>query len=405
MDFIMNMPGLKDCNVTNLVERDGKVEVYVEMERKPHSCPRCGEETERIHDYRYQKVKHLKWFERMTQLWYKRRRYSCPSCGKRFSEENGFVERYQRTSVEWNQAVSIRSIKAKTFKEVGETYGSSATTIVRRFDQLAETEIKEVNSLPSVIAIDEYKGDTKEGKYQLIIADGITKQPLDILPNRYKKTIKQYLQKHGAKVEVVIMDMSPAFKAAVQNALGKPIIVADRFHFCRYIYWGLDRVRRRVQKDFHDYDRKKCKRMKYVFHKAKGRLKDDEQWHLERYLSMSDELKVAYELKEAYREWFEEAKLMGKEHISLVKENLQSFYKKVIDAEIPEMISAIKTFQNWQIEILNSFAYDYSNGFLEGINNTTKVIKRNAYGFRSFKRFRAKILLARQYKDVGVHIG
>jgi len=109
----MNMPGLKDCTVTNLVERDGMVEVYVEMERKPHSCPRCGEETERIHDYRYQKIKHLKWFERMTQLWYKRRRYSCPSCGKRFSEENSFVERYQRTSVEWNQAVSIRSIKAK----------------------------------------------------------------------------------------------------------------------------------------------------------------------------------------------------------------------------------------------------------------------------------------------------
>ncbi|WP_211237433.1 transposase, partial [Paucisalibacillus globulus] len=43
--------------------------------------------------------------------------------------------------------------------------------------------------------------------------------------------------------------------------------------------------------------------------------------------------------------------------------------------------------------------------FLEGINNTTKVLKRNAYGFRNFKRFRAKILLNRQYKGIGLQIG
>jgi transposase len=101
----------------------------------------------------------------------------------------------------------------------------------------------------------------------MIIADGITKKRLDILPNRYKNTIKHYLQKHGSQVKVVIMDMSQAFKSAVQNALGRPVIVADRFHFCWYVYWALDGVRRRVQKEFHSYDRKKCKRVKYVFHK------------------------------------------------------------------------------------------------------------------------------------------
>ncbi|PLR71033.1 hypothetical protein CYJ37_19795 [Bacillus sp. UMB0728] len=51
--------------------------------------------------------------------------------------------------------------------------------------------------------------------------------------------------------------------------------------------------------------------------------------------------------------------------------------------------------------MLNSFRYDYSNGFLVGINNLTKVMRRNAFGFRSFKRFRAKILL----KKLGVHNG
>lgn len=68
-----------------------------------------------------------------------------------------------------------------------------------------------------MIAIDEYKGDTREGKYQLIIEDGIMKKPLDILPNRYKNTIKHYLLKHGSQVQVVIMDISQSFKAAVQS--------------------------------------------------------------------------------------------------------------------------------------------------------------------------------------------
>ncbi|TYS40016.1 transposase, partial [Bacillus infantis] len=77
----------------------------------------------------------------------------------------------------------------------------------------------------------------------------------------------------------------------------------------------------------------------------------------------------------------------------------------VAQAGIPEFMKAAKTIKNWQIEILNSFSYNYSNGFLEGLNNLTKVMKRNAFGFRSFKRFRAKILLTHKYKKLGVHIG
>ncbi len=46
--------------------------------------------------------------------------------------------------------------------------------------------------LPEVIAIDEYKADTDEGKYQLIIANA-THEPIDILPNRCKETIHHYL--------------------------------------------------------------------------------------------------------------------------------------------------------------------------------------------------------------------
>jgi len=404
MNFNMFLPGFEDVQVIKMEKVEDRIAFYVQLDVKPHECPSCQAITRKIHDYRIQKIKHLKLFERLTFIYYRKRRYVC-ACGKKFAEKNTFIERYQRFSLEWNQAVKLRSIKGKTFKETADIYGSSPTTIVRRFDQLAQTEITEVKELPKVIAIDEYKGDTREGKYQLIIADGVTKEPIDILPNRYKKTIKHYLQQYGAKVEIVIMDMSPAFKAAVSGSLGKPVIVADRFHFVRYIYWALDGVRRRVQATWNDYDRKKCKKMRYVFHRNSSKLTDEDRWYLNRYLSMSNELKQAYELKESFNEWFVLAKENSPEKILQTKEKLNSFYELVKQTNIPEFGRAIKTLQNWQIEILNSFAYNFSNGFLEGINNLTKVMKRNAFGFRSFMRFRAKILLTHKYKKMGYHVG
>ncbi|MGN7943301.1 ISL3 family transposase [Virgibacillus sp. 6R] len=405
MNSNINLPGFEEVIVNKTEVIEDKFCFYVEMPVKEHPCPNCGALTLKVHDYRTQKIKHLKVFERHTVIFYKKRRYSCV-CGKRFAENNPFIERYQRLSIEYNQAIKIRSIKGKTFKETAEIYGISSSTVVRRFDELAERTIQEEpKDLPKAIAIDEYKGDTKEGKYQLIIADAVTREPIDILPNRYKKTIMHYLKKYGANVEFVVMDMSPSFKAAVQQALGKPVIIADRFHFVRYIYWALDSVRRRIQSDWHDYDRKKCKKMRHVFHKHSEKLTEEDKWYLKRYLGFSKELKTAYELKEAFSNWFVQAKENGLGNILKTKTSLIDFYRKVEQANIPEFKKAIKTLQNWQIEIVNSFAYNFTNGFLEGINNLTKVMKRNAFGFRSFKRFRAKILLTHKYKKVGVHVG
>lgn len=89
--------------------------MYVQLPKCTHQCPVCKKETSKIHDYRIQKINHLKWFERLTILFYKLRRYVC-NCGERFSEKSPFVDKYQRYSKEWNQVVSIRAIKAKTFK-------------------------------------------------------------------------------------------------------------------------------------------------------------------------------------------------------------------------------------------------------------------------------------------------
>ncbi|STX09332.1 Transposase and inactivated derivatives [Kurthia zopfii] len=98
------------------------------------------------------------------------------------------------------------------------------------------------------------------------------------------------------------MDMNQSFKAAVKEALNRPVIIADRFHYCRYIYWALDKVRRSVQGEWHVYARKRLKRMRYIFYKREAQLNEKQLWELNRYRSLSPLLKSAYELKEAYCE-------------------------------------------------------------------------------------------------------
>ena len=69
----MNIPELKDVEITKIEEVGDRIVLYVQLPK----CPSCKQETTKIHDYRMQKIKHLKWFERLTFLFNKRRRYVC----------------------------------------------------------------------------------------------------------------------------------------------------------------------------------------------------------------------------------------------------------------------------------------------------------------------------------------
>ncbi|MFB4162072.1 transposase, partial [Geomicrobium sp. JSM 1781026] len=70
-----------------------------------------------------------------------------------------------------------------------------------------------------------------------------------------------------------------------------------------------------------------------------------------------------------------------------------------------EMKKAVKTLKNWQPEILNSFIFGHTNGPIEGLNNQTKVIKRDAFGFRRYDRLRLKVLLHHQLKEHTSRVG
>ena len=73
-----------------------------------------------------------------------------------------------------------------------------------------------------------------------------------------------------------------------------------------------------------------------------------------------------------------------------------------IDSRLKDYQDCVTTFQNWSKSIFNTFDYPYTNGFTEGCNNKIKVLKRNAYGYRNFNRFRKRILHMFNYKKSNI---
>ena len=95
-DNTAKLLGLEDVIVKNVYEDEGRCHVELELPRREHKCPCCGASTDKIHDYRMQKIKDLPISGKVTYLHLRKRRYVCVSCGKRFYEDNSFLPRYHR---------------------------------------------------------------------------------------------------------------------------------------------------------------------------------------------------------------------------------------------------------------------------------------------------------------------
>jgi transposase len=164
-------------------------------------------------------------------------------------------------------------------------------------------------------------------------------------------------------------------------------VIADKFHYIRQVYWGLDNVRKRIQKEYSKNKRIYFKHSRKLLFKDLEDLKEEEKEELQIMLSQSDDLYRAWVLKDNFK-YFRQAKTRGE-----AERELHIWIGSAEESGFEEFKNAITAFRNWRVEILNSVIYPYSNGQTEGFNNKIKVLKRSAYGFRKFKNLRKRIQL------------
>ncbi|ADI00439.1 ISL3 family transposase [Salisediminibacterium selenitireducens] len=390
--FIIEMLWIKDGNVKvwDVSYEDEQIlraDLYTE--KRKQKCPSCGNKTKRVHGYRNQMIQGPRLVQGKVTVSLRKRRYACGECGKTFYERLQMIERYQRalTSVQ-NEALMYAA--DSSFTTAARWAGISVTRLIRLFDR---REMKTPTVLPRAIAIDEFKGDAGGERFQTIIVDVERKEIVDILPDRKVDTIKKYLRSCDTSgVEIVVMDLSKWFKKAVRDVLGDPLIIADRFHFMRQVYWALDEVRRDVQGELDKKSRIHMKRSKKLLWKSHYDLNEEQKLKVEKLLQIDPKLREAYELKNLMEQWFRES-----DHETASKQ-LDKCLEALRASNTEGFKRVRKTFMNWRQEILQAFMYPFNNGYIEGVNNTIKVMKRTSYGIKNFERMRNKILWNQEMK-------
>ena len=104
-------------------------------------------------------------------------------------------------------------------------------------------------------------------------------------------------------------------------------------------------------------------------------------------LNISADLSSAYFLKEQLYKY-----VVGAPTQEEARKELNNWIEDAKESGIKEFKNAITAYTNRKDSIINSCYQTITNGFTEGCNNKIKVLKRNAYGYKNFDRFRKRIL-------------
>lgn len=382
-NYIEKIMGMQDVEIKKIENEEKKTTIYIEMKRRESICPVCGKKTRRIHDYRWQRVKDMPAFGNDVELRVHKRRYAC-ECGKRFYESCRFLGRYQRRTTRTMMAMLNKLSDVRSYSKVAEEFGVSIPTVIRLFNNISYSK---PTVLPEVIGIDEFKGNTGGEKYNCILTDVDNKRVLDVMKSRKQADLCEYFKKiDRSNVKYFVSDMYVPYAEIAKTYFPNATYVIDKYHWVRQAIWAFEAVRKDVQKKFSKSYRIYFKHSRRLLLKREKKLTQDELNQVSVMLSTSADLSTSYFLKELLYKFLDEKDPDTK------KQKLSEWIDAALDSDIKSFKRCASTYQKWFTPIVNSFYCPYTNAFTEGFNNKIKVLKRNAFGFRNFRRFRNRIL-------------
>lgn len=382
---IEKLTGLQGVEIKNIENIDNEIHIFCQLKRKPHKCPCCNAYTDTVHDYREQVIKDISVFGKNCFIHLKKRRYRC-SCGKRFSENNSFLPRYHRMTNRLSAYVIDRLRNEYSFSSVAREVNLSVSTVIRIFDFVSYSP----KNLPVALSIDEFKGNTNSEKYQCILTDPVNKVVLDILPKRYESYLTDYFNSFSKdqrnKVKYFVSDMWKPYSNISSVWFKNAIQIVDKYHWIRQVIWAFEAVRKQEQKNFNNSYRRYFKNSRRLLIKRFDYLSDEQKQQVNIMLYASPALSTAHFYKEDF------LKILDCKDRNSAKKAMSDWINSALNCGLPQFEKCANTMLNWLSGILNSFSTTITNGFTEGCNNKIKVLKRNAYGYRNFKRFRNRIL-------------
>lgn len=244
-----------------------------------------------------------------------------------------------------------------------------------------------------VVCLDEITLHKGHGHYHLVISAPELGCVLEILPDRRKETLEAWWAERGPAwcehVEVCCADMWDAYHAAAAAKLPHAIRVVDRFHVMKNLNEALGKARRHIQNQANDTTKLLLKGCRWLLVKNQENLTSEERQKLETMLAASPELQTCYQLKEIFRQLFNQTADRQR-----AESALQNWITQVEASGFKALQTFVKTLKNWWEQVLNYFESRHSNGFAEGVNLKIKMIHRRGFGYRNFQHFRLHVLVA-----------
>ena len=369
--------------------------ITVISELKGTICKCCGKPIDKFYGYSKEiTLRHLPILEKPVWLKIKPKRYQCPYCDNSptttqmcswYDSKSPHTKAYEQSLLRDLINSTITDVSMK--RGIGE---AAVEGIINRHIH-QQVDWQKIKAIP-LLGIDEIA--LKKGhKDFVVIISAINEQGekhiLAVLPDRKKDTVKAFLATipapQRATIQRVCVDMYEGYSNAVYETLPGVAVVVDRFHVAKNYRGCADKARKQemqaLKKTLSNEEYAELKGVMWLFRKNWTILTEEQQTTLLLLFSYSPILKQVYIFREILTSIFNSP--LTKVHAVI---ELGAWIKEVQELGLSCFDSFVGTLQKWMDEISNYFIQRQSSGFVEGLNNKIKVIKRRCYGIYDLGR-------------------
>ena len=368
----------------------------IRLQAKPavaRVCSGCGTAVQAVHDSEERRVRDLPIFEVPVELRIPRLRVACAHCGPKL-ERLSWLEPYARVTKRLALSVA-RLCKLMALAHVAHYYGLAWTTVKLIDWRHLERELGAADLTGvRVIAMDEF-AIQKGHRYATVVVEPSRKRVLWVGRGRAQEDVRPFFEMLGKegreRLEAVVMDMHAAYELELRRHCPHTEIVYDLFHVvAKYGREVIDRVRvdeaNRLRAD--RAARRLVKGARWLLLRNRENVTgQDDQVRLKELLAANQSLFTVYVLKDDLKA------LWSYRHVGYAQRFWQQWYRRAMSSGIPALKTFAMNLKPYLRGILAHCRWPLGTSIVEGINNTIKVIKRMAYGYRDdayfFLRIRA----------------
>lgn len=377
--------------------RDGTIQIVIEQPRDRLRCPHCGTADVIAKGHTCRSFRTVGVGSKPVRVVLPVPRVLCQKCGivrqvrLAFAEERvSYTRAFERYALELSRSMTIRDV-ARHLKISWDVVKEIQKRHLQR--HYARPKLGHLRQ----IAIDEIHVG-RGHRFVTVVLDLDTGAVVFLGKGRGSDALEPFwkrLRRAKAKIEAVAIDMSPAYTLAVTTHLPDAVLVYDRFHVMKLYNEKLSDLRRDLYREATQKLHKDVlKGTRWLLLKNAENLDRTKKEHtrLREALKLNESLATAYYLKESLQQlWDQPDKRLASLHLDIW----------ILEAEtsgIRMLQQFAKTLAAHRNGLLNWYRYPISTGPLEGTNNKSQTMKRQAYGYRDMEFFQLKIFALHEAK-------